>query len=90
MGDRNSEVPLYRYLVSKWLNCDCRLPVDTNHEDVSPPYTAKMVGEEHFGGFLTRKTEVTEDGRPKSWKERMEEIIVQSKKHKVSFRVATE
>ena len=53
-------------------------------------YTAKMVGEEHFGGFLTRKTEVTEDGKPKSWKERMEEIIVQSKKLKVSFRVMTE
>ena len=65
------------------------MSIMTNHEDVSP-YTAKMVGEEHFGGFLTRKTEVTEDGRPKSWKERMEEIIVQSKKHKVSFRVTTE
>ena len=42
-----------------------------------------MVGEEHFGGFLTRKTETKGDGKVKSWKERMEEIIVQSKKLKV-------
>ena len=76
-----------RYLVSKWPICGCRWNADTNREDVSP-YTAQMVGEEHFGGFLTRKTEVAADGKPKSWKERMEEIITQSKKLKVSDCIA--
>ena len=46
--------------------------------------SAKMVGEEHFGGFLTKKQdEIGADGKPKSWKERMEEIIAKSKKEKV-------
>ena len=44
-----------------------------------------MVGEEHFGGFMTRKPdEIGADGKPKTWKERMEEIIAKSKREKVS------
>ena len=47
--------------------------------------SAKMVGEEHFGGFMTRKPdELGADGKPKTWKERMEEIIAKSKKEKVT------
>ena len=43
-----------------------------------------MVGEEHFGGFMTKKPdELGPDGKPKTWKERMEEIIAKSKKEKV-------
>ena len=44
-----------------------------------------MVGEEHFGGgFLKRKTdETTSDGKPKTWKEKMEEMIAASKMRKV-------
>ncbi len=43
-----------------------------------------MVGDEHFGGFLTKKAEELDaDGRPKTWKQRMEEIILKSKKEKV-------
>ena len=43
-----------------------------------------MVGEEHFGGFLTKKEgEGEAEVKHKSWKERMEEIISQSKKEKV-------
>ena len=43
---------------------------------------AKMVREAHFGGFMTRKEEKPDDVN-KSWKERMEEMISQSKKDKV-------
>ena len=47
-----------------------------------------MVGEEHFGGFMTRKPdELGEDGKPKTWKERMEEIIAKSKKEKVTWQM---
>ncbi len=46
--------------------------------------TAKMVAEEHFGGFLTKKQEEGgQEGKQKTWKERMEEVIVKSKKEKV-------
>ena len=48
-----------------------------------------MVGDEHFGGFLTRKSNDSEtaggdDNKPKSWKEKMEEVIARSKLAKVS------
>lgn len=39
-----------------------------------------MVAEEHFGGFMQRKN--PEDEK-KSWKERMEDMIKESKKKKV-------
>lgn len=55
--------------------------------------SAKMVAAEHFGGFLTKKDSEdpsnggTADQRKhqdaKTWKERMEEMIAQSKKAKV-------
>ncbi len=65
----------------------------TAHEQFFIFYSAKMVGEEHFGGFLTKKQdELGADGKPKSWKERMEEIIAKSKKEKVrkaSFNIST-
>jgi len=41
------------------------------------------VGEEHFGGFLTKVDSSTSDDIKKSWKEKMEEIISKSKKAKV-------
>ena len=41
---------------------------------------AKLVAEEHFGGFMRKKDPAEEK---KSWKERMEEMISQSKKKKV-------
>ena len=44
-------------------------------------FAAKLVSEQHFGGFLKKKTD-TEEGS-KTWKERMEELISQSKKAKV-------
>ena len=44
---------------------------------------AKVVGEEHFGGFLTKVDSSTNDEKKKSWKEKMEEIISKSKKAKV-------
>lgn len=43
---------------------------------------AKMVAEEHFGGFLSKRDEDGDDGKQKTWKERMEEIIAKSKKAK--------
>ena len=45
-------------------------------------FSASIVSEEHFGGFLTKKKEV--EGQKKSWKEKMEEIIATSKRAKVS------
>jgi len=45
---------------------------------------AKVVGEEHFGGFLTKVDSSTSDEKKKTWKEKMEEIISKSKKAKVS------
>ena len=47
--------------------------------------SARMVANEHFGGFLTKKNEKEgeQGGNTKSWKERMEEIIAKSKKEKV-------
>ncbi|KAK7493223.1 hypothetical protein BaRGS_00015560 [Batillaria attramentaria] len=43
--------------------------------------SGKMVAQEHFGGFLTRRTE--EPGsEKKSWKEKMADLISQSKKEK--------
>lgn len=39
-----------------------------------------MVADEHFGGFLTHKSETSEK---KSWKERMGELILQTRKEKV-------
>jgi len=45
---------------------------------------AKVVGEEHFGGFLTKvDSSSTSDDKKKTWKEKMEEIISRSKKAKV-------
>ncbi|KAK2162452.1 hypothetical protein LSH36_98g02047 [Paralvinella palmiformis] len=41
-----------------------------------------LVAEEHFGGFLTRKTSSDNEPARKPWKERMEEIIAKSKKQK--------
>lgn len=41
------------------------------------------MGEEHFGGFLTKVDSSTSDDIKKSWKEKMEEIISKSKKAKV-------
>ena len=49
---------------------------------------AKMVSDEHFGGFLTKKVEGKEGGPQKSWKERMEEIIAKSKKEKVGVKIS--
>ena len=49
---------------------------------------AKMVAEHHFGGFMKKKWEPPgSEGTIKSWKERMEEVISQSKKAKVLFRL---
>lgn len=42
-----------------------------------------MVAEEHFGGFLTKRSDEGDEGPKKSWKERMEEIITKSKREKV-------
>ena len=42
------------------------------------------MGEEHFGGFLTKVDSSTSDEKKKTWKEKMEEIISKSKKAKVS------
>jgi len=44
---------------------------------------AKVVGEEHFGGFLTKVDSAASDEKKKTWKEKMEEIISKSKKAKV-------
>jgi len=44
---------------------------------------AKVVGEEHFGGFLTKVDSSTSEDKKKTWKEKMEEIISKSKKAKV-------
>jgi len=45
---------------------------------------AKVVGEQHFGGFLTKVDSSTSDDKKKTWKEKMEEIISKSKKAKVN------
>jgi len=46
---------------------------------------AKVVGEEHFGGFLTKvDSSSASDDKKKTWKENMEEIISRSKKAKVN------
>jgi hypothetical protein len=47
--------------------------------------TAKVVGEEHFGGFLIKRNSenAEEVEKPKSWKEKMEEVIARSKLAKV-------
>jgi len=47
---------------------------------------AKVVGEEHFGGFLTKRSSdaADESEKPKSWKEKMEEVIAKSKLAKVN------
>jgi len=44
---------------------------------------AKVVGEEHFGGFLTKVDSAASEEKKKTWKEKMEEIISKSKKAKV-------
>ena len=56
-----------------------------NESDIA----AKVVGEEHFGGFLTKRGSDTADesGKPKSWKEKMEEIIAKSKLAKVNTKL---
>jgi len=46
---------------------------------------AKVVSEEHFGGFLTKVDPATSDEKKKSWKEKMEEIISKSKMAKVYY-----
>ncbi len=57
---------------------------NTNYSHMYNFVTAKMVAEEHFGGFLTKKQEEGgQEGKQKTWKERMEEVIVKSKKEKV-------
>jgi len=48
---------------------------------------AKVVGEEHFGGFLKKvDSSSASDEKKKTWKEKMEEIISRSKKAKVGLR----
>ena len=42
---------------------------------------AKLVSEQHFGGFLKKRSAADEDS--KSWKEKMEDLITKSKKAKV-------
>ncbi|KAK3603036.1 hypothetical protein CHS0354_037784 [Potamilus streckersoni] len=57
-------------------------PDDSDEEDDdNGRIGAKMVSEEHFGGFMTRKE--AEDARDaRSWKEKMEDVIAKSKKEK--------
>lgn len=44
-----------------------------------------MVRQEHFGGFLTKVSDdnTRESEKPKTWKEKMEEVIAKSKLAKV-------
>ncbi|XP_041369005.1 nucleolar protein 14-like [Gigantopelta aegis] len=56
-------------------------PVVSDDEDDEDKgkINAKLVSEEHFGGFMKRKDDEEEN---KTWKERMEEMIAKSKKEK--------
>ncbi|KAL5022325.1 hypothetical protein ScPMuIL_001480 [Solemya velum] len=56
-------------------------PVASDEEDDMGLIDAKMVSDEHFGGFFTKK-EMEEKDDKRSWKERMEEVISKSKKEK--------
>ncbi|XP_053407134.1 nucleolar protein 14-like [Mercenaria mercenaria] len=52
---------------------------DEEEDDDDRRAAAKLVAQEHFGGFLQRRNP---DDEKKSWKERMEDMIKESKKKK--------
>ncbi|XP_025095317.1 nucleolar protein 14-like isoform X2 [Pomacea canaliculata] len=55
-------------------------PIDDSDLEEDGRISGKMVADEHFGGFLTHKSETSEK---KSWKERMGELILQTRKEKM-------
>ena len=77
----------WRFIVTPCSSCSGRIvSVDEVLEAVLifltsyVPFLAKLVAEQHFGGFMKKKA--PEDDK-KTWKERMEDMIGESKKKKV-------
>ncbi|XP_014778069.1 nucleolar protein 14 [Octopus bimaculoides] len=59
-------------------------PLNSDDEDYDGRITGKMIAEEHFGGGFLSQTKGTDDeSKKKPWKERMEELITQSRKEKM-------
>ncbi|XP_036364777.1 nucleolar protein 14 isoform X2 [Octopus sinensis] len=59
-------------------------PINSDDEDYDGRITGKMIAEEHFGGgFLTQANGTDDESKRKPWKERMEELITQSRKEKM-------
>lgn len=67
---------------------DPKVSDDEDDDDDDRRAAAKLVAEQHFGGFLKKKTDTEES--TKTWKERMEEMISQSKKEKHERQVEKE
>ncbi|GAB1604253.1 nucleolar protein 14-like [Argonauta hians] len=58
-------------------------PVNSDDEDYDGRITGKLIAEEHFGGGFLSQTNGDSEDKKKPWKERMEELITQSRKDKM-------
>lgn len=55
-------------------------PIDSDDEEIDGRISGKLVAEEHFGGGILEKQDKDEERKP--WKERMEELIIKTRKEK--------